>query len=70
MDMDQTQMDKLSILLDPDNEFLWTPETEKKVYDKFAELVDAHEVRMLLQVQGDCRIPDVLGRVGHGRLVG
>ncbi|CAI5484156.1 unnamed protein product [Closterium sp. Yama58-4] len=42
MEMDQTQSDKLSLMLDTDNEFLWTPETEKKVYDKFTELVDAY----------------------------
>lgn len=43
MEMDQSQADKLSMLLDPDNEFLWTAETEKKVYDKFTELVDGYE---------------------------
>ncbi|GJP48948.1 hypothetical protein CLOM_g8218 [Closterium sp. NIES-68] len=42
MEMDQTQADKLSLLLDPDNEFLWSEETEKKVYDKFTELVEGY----------------------------
>lgn len=42
---DQTQMDKLTLLLDPTNEFTWTPETCNKVYSYFQELVDHYEVR-------------------------
>lgn len=40
---DQTQMDKLTLLLDPTDEFLWTPETENKVYSYFQELIDIYE---------------------------
>lgn len=41
---DQTQMDKLTLLLDPTDEFLWTEDTCYKVYSKFQELVDHYEV--------------------------
>lgn len=47
-EFDQTQMDKLTLLLDPTNEFLWTPETCKKVYSYFQELVDHYEVYVSL----------------------
>ncbi|XP_031115012.1 NAD(P)H-quinone oxidoreductase subunit M, chloroplastic [Ipomoea triloba] len=40
---DQTQMDKLTLLLDPTDEFLWTDETCNKVYSYFQELVDHYE---------------------------
>ncbi|KAF9609752.1 hypothetical protein IFM89_018200 [Coptis chinensis] len=40
---DQTQMDKLTLLLDPTNEFVWTSETCNKVYAYFQELVDHYE---------------------------
>lgn len=40
---DQTQTDKLTIILDPTNEFVWTPETCNKVYVCFQELVDHYE---------------------------
>uniref|UniRef100_A0A0F7GZI2 NAD(P)H-quinone oxidoreductase subunit M, chloroplastic n=1 Tax=Francoa sonchifolia TaxID=23250 RepID=A0A0F7GZI2_9ROSI len=40
---DQTQMDKLTLILDPTNEFLWTPETCNLVYCYFQELVDHYE---------------------------
>eukprot|EP00271_Cylindrocystis_brebissonii_P013875 TRINITY_DN34356_c0_g1_i1.p1 TRINITY_DN34356_c0_g1~~TRINITY_DN34356_c0_g1_i1.p1 ORF type:complete len:211 (+),score=32.87 TRINITY_DN34356_c0_g1_i1:127-759(+) len=40
--MDQSQMDKLSIMVDPDNEFLWPEETLQRVFDEFAELVDSY----------------------------
>uniref|UniRef100_A0A0F7GZP8 NAD(P)H-quinone oxidoreductase subunit M, chloroplastic n=1 Tax=Habenaria pantlingiana TaxID=1498489 RepID=A0A0F7GZP8_9ASPA len=40
---DQTQMDKLTLLLDPTNEFVWTPDTCQKVYAYFQELVDHYE---------------------------
>ncbi|XAR62853.1 hypothetical protein NMG60_11017752 [Bertholletia excelsa] len=42
-EFDQTQMDKLTLLLDPTNEFEWTPETCNKVYAYFQELVDHYE---------------------------
>lgn len=41
---DQTQMDKLTLILDPTNEFVWTKESCQKVYDCFQELVDHYEV--------------------------
>ncbi|CAN1239804.1 NAD(P)H-quinone oxidoreductase subunit M, chloroplastic [Linum grandiflorum] len=41
--MDQTQMDKLTIILDPTDEFLWNEETTTKVYSYFQELVDHYE---------------------------
>uniref|UniRef100_A0A7N0ZYK2 NAD(P)H-quinone oxidoreductase subunit M, chloroplastic n=1 Tax=Kalanchoe fedtschenkoi TaxID=63787 RepID=A0A7N0ZYK2_KALFE len=40
---DQTQMDKLTLLLDTTNEFVWTPESCNKVYSYFQELVDHYE---------------------------
>lgn len=40
---DQTQMDKLTLILDPSNEFVWTTETCQKVYACFQELVDHYE---------------------------
>lgn len=43
-EFDQTQMDKLTMLLDPSDEFLWTPETCRKVFEYFQELVDHYEV--------------------------
>lgn len=45
---DQTQMDKLTIILDPTNEFVWTPETTNKVYSYFQELVDHYEVNLFM----------------------
>ncbi|KAF2291321.1 hypothetical protein GH714_022863 [Hevea brasiliensis] len=42
-EFDQTQMDKLTLLLDPTNEFVWTDETCHKVYSYFQELVDHYE---------------------------
>ena len=41
---DQTQMDKLTLILDPTDEFVWNPETCNKVYSYFQELVDHYEV--------------------------
>lgn len=43
-EFDQTQLDKLTLLLDPTNEFVWTDETCQKVYSYFQELVDHYEV--------------------------
>ncbi|KAI3736674.1 hypothetical protein L2E82_26624 [Cichorium intybus] len=40
---DQTQMDKLTLILDPTDEFVWTPETCTMVYSYFQELVDHYE---------------------------
>uniref|UniRef100_A0A0D9W7N4 NAD(P)H-quinone oxidoreductase subunit M, chloroplastic n=1 Tax=Leersia perrieri TaxID=77586 RepID=A0A0D9W7N4_9ORYZ len=40
---DQTQMDKLTLILDPTDEFAWTDETCQKVYDEFQDLVDHYE---------------------------
>ncbi|XP_027355800.1 NAD(P)H-quinone oxidoreductase subunit M, chloroplastic [Abrus precatorius] len=40
---DQTQMDKLTIILDPSDEFVWNPETCNMVYSYFQELVDHYE---------------------------
>uniref|UniRef100_A0A0F7GYD2 NAD(P)H-quinone oxidoreductase subunit M, chloroplastic n=1 Tax=Erodium trifolium TaxID=337410 RepID=A0A0F7GYD2_9ROSI len=40
---DQTQMDKLTLILDPSNEFLWTDESCNKIYSYFQELVDHYE---------------------------
>lgn len=42
--MDQTQMDKLTLMIDPTDEFLWNDETLNKVYVYFEELVDHYEV--------------------------
>lgn len=47
-EFDQTQMDKLSLLLDPSDEFVWTPETCNKVFSYFQELVDHYEVNISL----------------------
>ncbi|KAJ3680099.1 hypothetical protein LUZ60_016377 [Juncus effusus] len=41
--MDQTQMDKLTLLLDPTDEFVWTDESEQMVYAYYQELVDHYE---------------------------
>lgn len=43
-EFDQTQMDKLTLILDPTEEFVWTDETCNKVYSYFQELVDHYEV--------------------------
>lgn len=40
---DQTQMDKLTLILDPTDEFVWTDDTCTKVYSYFQELVDHYE---------------------------
>ncbi|KAI3761711.1 hypothetical protein L1987_52132 [Smallanthus sonchifolius] len=40
---DQTQMDKLTLILDPTDEFVWTTETCNMVYSYFQELVDRYE---------------------------
>ena len=42
--MDQTQLDKLSLILDPDDEFIWPGETPDKVFEKFTELVNNYAV--------------------------
>ncbi|GLJ37724.1 hypothetical protein SUGI_0766430 [Cryptomeria japonica] len=40
---DQTQTDKLTLILDPTNEFVWPEDKCQKVYDYFSELVDHYE---------------------------
>ncbi|KAM7277564.1 hypothetical protein ACFE04_004698 [Oxalis oulophora] len=42
-EFDQTQMDKLTILLDPTDEFLWTEKTRNMVFQYFQDLVDHYE---------------------------
>ncbi|CAN8276515.1 unnamed protein product [Cochlearia groenlandica] len=42
-EFDQTQMDKLTLILDPTEEFVWKDETCNKVYSYFQELVDHYE---------------------------
>jgi hypothetical protein len=41
---DQTQMDKLTLILDPQDEFIWTDETCQMIYNEFQDLVDHYEV--------------------------
>lgn len=53
---DQTQMDKLTLILDPSNEFVWTNETCQKVYAYFQELVDHYEVIKFLIAYSSDRI--------------
>lgn len=43
-EFDQTQMDKLTLILDPTKEFVWTDESCNKVFAYFQELVDHYEV--------------------------
>ncbi|CAN6476169.1 unnamed protein product [Victoria cruziana] len=40
---DQTQTDKLTLILDPTNEFVWSKENCENVYAYFQELVDHYE---------------------------
>uniref|UniRef100_A0ACD5V426 Uncharacterized protein n=1 Tax=Avena sativa TaxID=4498 RepID=A0ACD5V426_AVESA len=40
---DQTQTDKLTLMLDPTQEFVWTDETCQMVYNEFQDLVDHYE---------------------------
>ncbi|KAJ0026404.1 hypothetical protein Pint_08087 [Pistacia integerrima] len=42
-EFDQTQMDKLTLMLDPTKEFVWTDESVNKVFVCFQELVDHYE---------------------------
>lgn len=42
-EMDQTQMDKLTLILDPTDEFVWTDDTCNMAYAYFQELVDHYE---------------------------
>lgn len=41
-ELDQSQLDSLTLFVDPDNEFTWNEEALTKVYDKFQELVSSH----------------------------
>ncbi|KAL6903778.1 hypothetical protein ACP4OV_004591 [Aristida adscensionis] len=40
---DQTQMDKLTLILDPQDEFVWDDDTCQLVYNEFQDLVDHYE---------------------------
>lgn len=42
--MDQSQLDKLTLMLDPDNEFVWPEERVQQVYNRYKELVDNYAV--------------------------
>ncbi|XP_044511718.1 NAD(P)H-quinone oxidoreductase subunit M, chloroplastic [Mangifera indica] len=42
-EFDQTQVDKLTLILDPTKEFVWTDESVYKVFVCFQELVDHYE---------------------------
>ncbi|KAJ4840050.1 hypothetical protein Tsubulata_038183 [Turnera subulata] len=42
-EMDQTQTDVLTLLLDPSNEFVWNDDARTNVYSYFQELVDHYE---------------------------
>ncbi|KAK3243358.1 hypothetical protein CYMTET_44429 [Cymbomonas tetramitiformis] len=42
-ELDQSQLDKLTIDVDPDNEFIWSEEPLQKVFKKFDELVVQHK---------------------------
>lgn len=42
-EFDQTQMDKLTLILDPTDEFVWNSDTCNKVFSYFQELVDHYE---------------------------
>ncbi|KAF8092148.1 hypothetical protein N665_0423s0033 [Sinapis alba] len=42
-EFDQTQIDKLTLILDPTEEFVWEDESCNKVYSYFQELVDHYE---------------------------
>ncbi|XP_057447449.1 NAD(P)H-quinone oxidoreductase subunit M, chloroplastic [Lotus japonicus] len=48
-EFDQTQMDKLTLLLDPQDEFVWNPETCNMVFSYFQELVDHYEGSQLTE---------------------
>lgn len=43
-EFDQTQMKKLTLTLDPNNEFVWKDETCNKGYSYFQELLDHYEI--------------------------
>lgn len=45
--MDQSQLDKLTLMLDPDNEFVWPEEMTEKVFNQFRELVETYAVSFL-----------------------
>lgn len=44
LNFDQSQVDKLTLILDPSKEFVWTQDTANKVFAYFQELVDHYEV--------------------------
>jgi len=43
MDLDQSKLDKLTIDVDPDNEFVWNDPSLQKVFGKFEDLVAMHK---------------------------
>lgn len=45
---DQSQMDKLTLILDPTDEFVWTDATCTQVYSYFQGLVDHYEVTNII----------------------
>ncbi|KAJ7562358.1 hypothetical protein O6H91_03G093100 [Diphasiastrum complanatum] len=47
--MDQQQIDKLTLILDPDNEFVWPEDKCQKVYDYLKELVDNYAGALLTE---------------------
>lgn len=47
-EFDQTQMDKLTLILDPTKEFVWPNDSVTKVFSYFQELVDHYEVTFFL----------------------
>ena len=47
---DQTQMDKLTLMLDPQDEFAWTDEACQMVFNEFQDLVDHYEVKYPLLI--------------------
>lgn len=49
-EFDQTQVDKLTLILDPTKEFVWTDESVYKVFVCFQELVDHYEVNFNSEV--------------------
>lgn len=50
-EFDQTQLDKLTLILDPTEEFVWEDESCNKVYSYFQELVDHYEVTIYIKTR-------------------
>lgn len=64
-EFDQTQMDKLTLILDPTDEFVWTDETTAMIYSYFQELVDHYEVPLVILFSFFCTLQsiEIAGRV-------